>query len=428
MPRRRYTPPSDIEPLFHFCQHCGRDYTPQEGGIEGACPECTARLYTRCDKCGETVPAVRALHPSSGRTLCGECADRLCFTCRECGQLHERSSTDFLVNAYGETVCSSCWDGWEPCAECGEDHAEDDLEEDEDGERLCRRCAARRGRRLIHPYSYKPEPIFHRASGEGADSLALGIELEMDGGYAERAAREIIALARTDYLYFKRDSSLDDGVELVTHPISPAVLLSPDGKELWRNICKAAEGAGIRSHDTRTCGLHVHVSRAYFGRSQTVQMLAEYKMLALVDRLFEPLAIFSRRRREQLNRWARRPDTPHGNEGWIATARLAHRTARHDRYQSVNIQNEATIELRMFRGTLRPETLFATFALVVGMCSVVKELTPCQLDRLTWYSLCDEILGRCPDGAGELAEYLIDRGLANATPPAATNTATAIGA
>ena len=92
MPRRRFTPPSDIEPLFHFCRHCGGDYTPQEDGIEGVCPECAQRLYTRCDECGATVPAADARRPSSGRTLCRECAERLCYTCRECGGLHERSS------------------------------------------------------------------------------------------------------------------------------------------------------------------------------------------------------------------------------------------------------------------------------------------------------------------------------------------------
>lgn len=133
----------------------------------------------------------------------------------------------------------------------------DDLEEGEDAdERLCRRCAARRGSRLIHPYSYKPEPIFHRTEGEEANALALGIELEMDGDSPERAARGILALAGSDYLYFKRDSSLEDGAELVTHPVSPTVLLSPEGKELWRSICRTAEAAGMRSHDTRIDPVH----------------------------------------------------------------------------------------------------------------------------------------------------------------------------
>lgn len=76
MPRRRYAPPSDIEPLFHFCRHCGGDYTPQEGGIERVCPECAQRLYTRCDECGATIPAADARRPSSGRTLCRSCATR----------------------------------------------------------------------------------------------------------------------------------------------------------------------------------------------------------------------------------------------------------------------------------------------------------------------------------------------------------------
>lgn len=180
MPRRRFTPPSNIEPLFHFCRHCGGDYTPREDGIEGVCQECAQRLYTRYDECDATVPAADTRRPSSGRTLCRECAERLCYSCRECGGLHERSSTDFLVDAYGRTICSSCWDDWGACSECEEHFPADDLEEGADAdEMLCRRCAARRGGRLIHPYSYKPEPIFHRAEGEGAGALALGIELEM---------------------------------------------------------------------------------------------------------------------------------------------------------------------------------------------------------------------------------------------------------
>lgn len=55
MPRRRIAPPSDIEPLFHFCHHCDGNYTPQEGSIEGVYPEC-ASASTRA----ATVPAAGA--------------------------------------------------------------------------------------------------------------------------------------------------------------------------------------------------------------------------------------------------------------------------------------------------------------------------------------------------------------------------------
>lgn len=182
MPRRRFTPPSDIEPLFHFCRHCGGDYTPQEDGIEGVCPECAQRLYTRCDECGATVPAADARRPSSGRTLCRSCATRLCYTCCGCGELHERSSTDFLVDAYGQTVCSSCWDDWEECSECGEYFPADDLEEGEDAdEHLCRRCAARE--------RHRQGPQGRRAPRAGEPVRARGGAVRRHGGDARDEGR-----------------------------------------------------------------------------------------------------------------------------------------------------------------------------------------------------------------------------------------------
>lgn len=66
-------PPSDIEPLFHFCRHCGGNYTPQEGGIEGVCPEYARRLYKRCDECGATIPAADALTGRSPGSRHGPC-------------------------------------------------------------------------------------------------------------------------------------------------------------------------------------------------------------------------------------------------------------------------------------------------------------------------------------------------------------------
>ena len=136
----------------------------------------------RCDECGATVPAADARRPSSGRTLCRECAERLCYTCRECGGLHERSSTDFLVDAYGRTICSSCWDDWDACSECGEYFPADDLEEGEDAdERLCRRCAARE--------RHRQGPQGRRAPRAGEPVCAPGGAVRRHGGDARDEGR-----------------------------------------------------------------------------------------------------------------------------------------------------------------------------------------------------------------------------------------------
>lgn len=91
-----------------------------------------------------------------------------------------------------------------------------------------------------------------------------------------------------DFLYFKHDGSLDEGCELVTHPMSPEYMMSDAGKKMWRDICEAALAEGMRSHDTSTCGLHVHVSRDFFGKTGMAQELTELKLIETVDRLFEP--------------------------------------------------------------------------------------------------------------------------------------------
>ena len=139
--------------------------------------------------------------------------------------------------------------------------------------------------------------------------------------------------------------------------------------------------------------------------------LAEYKLLTVADRFFEPLAIFSRRRRDRLDQWAGRTCLPATRDGWLASARSASRVARCDRYRAVNTTNEHTVEFRLFRGTLKAETLLATFQFVAGLCGMAKRSTPGRLQRVNWYELVDGILGACPTETDELEAYLLEREL-----------------
>ena len=86
-------------------------------------------------------------------------------------------------------------------------------------EPLCRACHKRLERgHTIQNYYCKPEPIFY-----GVGPRYLGIELEIDGaGQDDYAARHILRAANAleEHLYIKSDGSLDDGMELVTHPMT----------------------------------------------------------------------------------------------------------------------------------------------------------------------------------------------------------------
>lgn len=50
----------------------------------------------------------------------------------------------------------------------------------------------------------------------------------------------------------------------------------------------------------------------------------------------------------------------------------------------MNTTNEHTVEFRLFRGTLKPETLLATFQFVAGLYHLAKASTPGRLQRVDW--------------------------------------------
>ena len=75
------------------------------------------------------------------------------------------------------------------------------------------------------------------------------------------------------------------------------------------------------------------------------------------------------------------------------------------RYTCVNLTNRDTIEFRMFRGTLKYNTLIATLQLVDRICDVAIYLSDDELKALSWTSF----VSGCQ--APELVRYLKERRL-----------------
>ncbi|MCU6720217.1 amidoligase family protein [Porcipelethomonas ammoniilytica] len=59
-----------------------------------------------------------------------------------------------------------------------------------------------------------------------------------------------------EVLYIKSDGSLDYGMELVSHSCS--LEYYRQGMN-WQKLMRKAAELGYRSHNTKTCGLHVHI-------------------------------------------------------------------------------------------------------------------------------------------------------------------------
>ena len=159
---------------------------------------------------------------------------------------------------------------------------------------------------------------------------------------------------------------------------------------------------GYRSHQAGTCGLHVHVNRTAFGETTAQQDTCIARVLYFFEKHWEELLKFSRRTPRQLERWAARygyKDSPrdildHAKKGGGA-----------GRYTCVNLQNDATVEFRMFRGTLKYNTLIATLQLVNQFCSVAICLSDEELKAMSWTSF----VSGCQQP--ELIQYLKERRL-----------------
>lgn len=275
---------------------------------------------------------------------------------------------------------------------------------------------------MINRYSYKPEPeIGYKNANESREHLTFGVELECeprnDGGNVRMDAYELsdrideIPGGRT---YCKSDGSLSDGVEIVSHP---GTLAHHMYVMHWRQIQRTCEKAGFRSHDAANSGLHVHVGRAQLGSTDAERDDVTRKVQVLFALYTAELTRFSRRRRSCLEQWApidRLGVTPddirHVSSGaqlasWASARVPAYSPNHNDRYTAVNVTNTATVEIRIFRGTLKRDTLIAAIQLVSNMFEYALAHDWADIPASTWA----DVAAYKP--YKELVNYMIARNL-----------------
>lgn len=345
-----------------------------------------------CSHCGELIVDENYGH-INGEIICSECIDRYCTTCERCGALMWDS------DSYGDdytVLCRSCYENhYTRCYECDALIHNDDSYE-YDGEYYCRECYDNVCcGDSIHDYNYKPEPVFY-----GNGKRYFGVELEIDIGGKDCAyADEILAIANDsdEHIYIKSDGSLNDGMEIVTHPMT----LEYHKNFCWDDIMRKAVSLGYRSHQTSTCGLHVHVNRTAFSDNREEQDEIISRILYFIEHHWNELLKFSRRSEYTMNRWAARYGYEHTPKAIMDKAKKS----CCGRYAAVNLCNYHTIEFRMFRGTLKYNTFIASIELVNRICDVAMYNTDDSIAKISWSDFVADIT------EPELIQYLKERNL-----------------
>lgn len=430
------------------CEECGctgEELFELEGRM--VCADCAKDMgYVQCQDCGEWEREDNARELPNGNYICESCFEDEYFVCEDCGEVHHTDdmvvvnedelremrvcedciesseyhqcsdcghwyTPRYLAARDGErNICDGCWNNgsWYVCEDCGAVLTEDEAYYTDDGT-FCDSCHSRRTRiqrGRIHNYGFKPEPEFqYRASEKLRDALlTFGLELEVDhGDDRDSLVSELTELNQP--IYMKADGSLDEGVEIVTHPCT----LAYHSYELrWAEIARLCKSYGFKSHNAGTCGLHIHIGREQMGSSYEEQRRTAGNIVLLADRVWDELVKFSRRTEEQLDRWAARPRigiNPGVSYTDAELTRYALNSRDYGRYQAVNLMNDHTVELRLFRGTLKRKTLIASIQLANNMTKYAMTHTPTECRNATWADII------AVEQFKELNTYCTERGL-----------------
>lgn len=344
-----------------------------------------------CSHCGTFIDT-DDYEEFNGEILCSDCIDNFTSVCDCCG---ERIWSEDTYGDEYTTLCYHCYNNhYTRCEECDSIIHNDDAYEYDDGY-FCHECYQKiRRNASIHEYGYKPEPIFY-----GDSNRYFGVELEIDGaGKDDEYAEELLDIAnmREDHIYIKTDGSLDDGMEIVTHPMS----LEYHKDFCWEDIMHNAVRLGYRSHQTSTCGLHIHVNRDSLGLDREEQDEVVSRILYFVEHHWNEMLKFSRRSEYAMNRWAARYGYENSPKAIMDKAKK-----NYGRYVAVNLCNYHTIEFRLFRGTLKYNTLIATLELVNKICVTAIIMNDDEIAKLSWSEFVAGIT------EPELIQYLKERQL-----------------
>lgn len=348
-----------------------------------------------CSVCGKAV-SHREAAEHDGEVLCLDCLEERTAVCAECGQRFWRRD---MREENGIIVCDSCYDMcYTHCEDCGCLLHDDDVYHYEWSDAAyCEECFEEKNGNTIRNYAYKPEPIFY-----GSGNLFIGVELEIDkGGEIRENAEEISDIANRDaeHLYCKHDGSLNRGFEIVSHPMTPEYHTNAMP---WEEVLQKALALGYYSHQTNTCGLHMHVGRVAFGETYEEQEAAIARVVYFIENHWQEMVRFSRRTEASLNQWASRYGILENTENTYKQAKDSHL----GRYVAINLENADTIEFRIFRGTLRHSTFLASLQIVNEICRLAIALDDESMEGLSWYDFVHGI-----ENKPELVAYLKEKNL-----------------
>lgn len=126
--------------------------------------------------------------------------------------------------------------------------------------------------------------------------------------------------------------------------------------------------------------------------------VSKFELRIIFERFWQEILRFSRRTESQINHWAARYGYKDRGEEILKEAKHG----ANGRYACINLTNTDTIEFRVFRGTLKYNTVIATLQFVANLCRVAISLQEYRIQEFSWPALIEALT---QDNCPELVQY-----------------------
>ena len=302
--------------------------------------------------------------------------------CSRCGRTTARP-TPIGDDKY---VCWSCYrDYYFSCDKCNKTTERSLGHETKDGRLLCSECNMRH---FVLPYHHLYPKVQFYGNNKGNNVPYMGFELEVDrGGESSKKVAQIMPLMNREekgeiFAYCSHDGSIDNGFEIITQPATMEYHNSI--KDVYNRTIQKLKSMGYVSHETYTCGLHVHINRNFF--PPDLEPKALRNLVIMFNRFWNELCVYARRPEWRSARYAKHlPVESFEIDEYLHRANKSGQHSWH--YYALNIANQDTIEFRMFRGTLNVDTILATLQLVNNMAVLASKMSAEDVNRMKFDEL-----------------------------------------
>jgi hypothetical protein len=295
----------------------------------------------------------------NGFDLCNYCAS----SADSCDRCSGPMTEDYSWTVGDYDWCESCYDNYATRCEYCDEVIEygDECDCDESGGDLIQSYSTKFSPLFLHDYNVETDDVVlvrnYTRDPQFANKIAMGLEFEMENMCGSQRTGEIARIFADAYndnhLMLKHDGSISNGFELVTQPHTLDAFMQAFDWDLIRE----AQRAGMRGWEVgnREIGIHIHINRkAFYTKPDHTRYNASPHLMAFMTFIYSNVKAITRIA-------GRNVHYGHMSQRYLQEAYncCKHGYNQYSRTQAINLMNDATVELRMFRSTMRVERVQA---------------------------------------------------------------------